>query len=341
MADDSSNAKRKSIRGRDRGKRKRSKNSSPVNLVLGDEQCLKLKIDKKLLEEFKLAGRTEFPNSLLSYVDNHDGLLDEIFSIFTKDDIKGLLPDTLKGFKMKKIKTLCRHQLSLLDKAALERIIKGEQDAMLQTSEEKDNIHGISSHTEDVDCQTKTFSDVSDNEAEQSAPLSVMESKRVSSRHETSKSGASMEFCSAHTELTVDVSVENHEDAIAIAPPILDEVDIELSGTSGIEKGCSSVSRGRKRKKRKEDTSCDKGDGHAHTKSKSVSVALCESPSTVESVLREKLLRKAESQHLFPKKGEERTVLPSKETPTNLELEMKEKALRSLLMKTVKKVQQT
>ena len=79
-----------------KGKRKRRKESPTVKLVLENEECLRLKIDKKLVEEFKLAGRSDFPKSLMSYVGDRDELLEEVFTILSKEDIKGLLPDILK-----------------------------------------------------------------------------------------------------------------------------------------------------------------------------------------------------------------------------------------------------
>lgn len=42
------------------------------------------------------SGRVKVPQSLVKYVDERLVLLDQLFTILTPDDIKGMLPDILK-----------------------------------------------------------------------------------------------------------------------------------------------------------------------------------------------------------------------------------------------------
>ena len=53
---------------------------------------------KNVLELTKMvqSGKLKVPKSLLHYIDDHGTLLEQLFTILTQEDIKGMAPDTLK-----------------------------------------------------------------------------------------------------------------------------------------------------------------------------------------------------------------------------------------------------
>ena len=323
----------------------------------------------------------------------------------------------LQGLKMKKIKSLCRHQLAQLDQNVLERVINGEQESVLpphelESSNHEDICDGLEVTPPTDHCQEPTkFSDISDNEEaskrkqQKADTLLILEAEIDMNPFESTDS---------------DVPGENGpepEDVIAISPPIMDEVDVELAGVKSmketsstlstqrhmvvrkrkvkiVNEECSSVVEPRqyhhsdslpvakennarcKRKvkivkeecpsvveprqyhhsdslpvakennarcKRKvkivkeECPSVVEPRQYHHSDSLPVAKENSVSPSSTESELREKLLLKAKCRESLQGHTDKKSVL----NPSTLELEMKEKALRSLLMKTVRKPQTT
>lgn len=71
-------------------------------------------------------GKLEVPLSLTNYITDHTSLIDQLFTILTGEDIEGMLPDILKGVKLRKVKQLCYHQLQLMSSEELRKIITGE-----------------------------------------------------------------------------------------------------------------------------------------------------------------------------------------------------------------------
>lgn len=53
---------------------------------------------KNIMELAKMvsSGKVKVPQSLVNYIDDRTLLLDQLFTILTPDDIRGMLPDTLK-----------------------------------------------------------------------------------------------------------------------------------------------------------------------------------------------------------------------------------------------------
>ena len=286
-----------------------------------------------------------------------------------------------QGLKMKKIKSLCRHQLAQLDQNVLERVINGEQESVLpphelESSNHEDICDGLEVTPPTDHCQEPTnFSDISDNEEaskrkqQKADTLLILEAEIDTNPFESTDS---------------DVPGENGpepEDVIAISPPIMDEVDVELADVKSmketsstlstqrhmlvrkrkvkiVKEECSSVVEPRQyhhsdslpvtkennaRRKRKvkivkeECSSVVEPRQYHHSDSLPVAKENSVSPSSTESELREKLLLKARCRESLQGHTDKKSVL----NPSTLELEMKEKALRSLLMKTVRKPQTT
>ena len=250
----------------------------------------------------------------------------------------------LQGLKMKKIKSLCRHQLAQLDQSVLERVINGEQESVLPPHELESSNHedicDVLEVTPPTDhCQEPTnFSDISDNEEG---------SRRRQRKADTSVTLEAEMDANLCESTDSDVPGENGpepEDVIAISPPIMDEVDVELAGVKSMEETSCTLSpqqhmlvRKRKVKIAKEGSSAVKPHQYRHSDSLPVAKENSVSLSSTESELREKLLLKAKCRELLQGHTDKKSVL----NPSTLELEMKEKALRSLLMKTVRKPQTT
>ena len=66
--------------------------------------------------------------SLINYVDDRSKLLDEVFSIFSEEEISNMLPDILKGIKLEEVQKLCYEQLKAMEAKAIEEIIQSSGD---------------------------------------------------------------------------------------------------------------------------------------------------------------------------------------------------------------------
>lgn len=77
-------------------KRKKSRPSPGVDVEKGDGEVIKLKVEHGLLEELQLTSITTFPKPLREFIEDRSKLLDEVFTVLSRDDIEGMLPDILK-----------------------------------------------------------------------------------------------------------------------------------------------------------------------------------------------------------------------------------------------------
>ena len=66
--------------------------------------------------------------SLINYVDDRSKLLDEVFSIFSEEEISNMLPDILKGIKLEEVQKLCYEQLKAMEATAIGDIIQSSGD---------------------------------------------------------------------------------------------------------------------------------------------------------------------------------------------------------------------
>lgn len=79
-------------------KKKRKSRASPdVDVVEGDGEVIKLKVEHSLLQELQLATSiSTFPKPLREFIEDRNKLLDEVFTVLSRHDVEGMLPDILK-----------------------------------------------------------------------------------------------------------------------------------------------------------------------------------------------------------------------------------------------------
>lgn len=82
--------------------------------------------------------------SLINFVDDRSKLLDELFSIFSEEEISNMLPDILKGIKLDEVQKLCYEQLKAMDLTTIKQIIQSPTAAATAGTED------IGSKTDDV-----------------------------------------------------------------------------------------------------------------------------------------------------------------------------------------------
>ena len=76
--------------------KKRKKSRPSVDVVEGDGEVIKLKVEHGLLKELQITSISTFPKPLREYIDDRSKLLDEVFTVLSRDDIECMLPDILK-----------------------------------------------------------------------------------------------------------------------------------------------------------------------------------------------------------------------------------------------------
>lgn len=67
--------------------------------------------------------------SLINFVDDRAKLLDEVFSIFSEEEISNMLPDILKGIKLDEVQKLCYEQLKAMEVITITQIIQSTGDS--------------------------------------------------------------------------------------------------------------------------------------------------------------------------------------------------------------------
>lgn len=72
-------------------------------------------------------GAIRVPKNLEHYIEDSTQLLDQVFTILSPDDIKGMLPDILKELRMKQVKQLCLEQLRGMTCEELQFAIRGKE----------------------------------------------------------------------------------------------------------------------------------------------------------------------------------------------------------------------
>lgn len=66
--------------------------------------------------------------SLINFVEDRSKLLDEVFSIFSEEEISNMLPDILKGIKLDEVQKLCYEQLKAMEVTAITGILQSPGD---------------------------------------------------------------------------------------------------------------------------------------------------------------------------------------------------------------------
>ena len=90
--------------------------------------------------------------SLINYVDDRSKLLDEVFSIFSEEEISNMLPDILKGIKLEEVQQLCYEQLKIMDVAAITQIIQSSSDNSGHTSSKANDISSNEDEAKLITC---------------------------------------------------------------------------------------------------------------------------------------------------------------------------------------------
>ena len=80
--------------------------------------------------------------SLINFVEDRSKLLDEVFSIFSEEEISNMLPDILKGIKLDEVQKLCYEQLKAMEVTAITDIIQSSSDT-------SSKVNDISSNEDD------------------------------------------------------------------------------------------------------------------------------------------------------------------------------------------------
>ncbi|XP_019855178.1 PREDICTED: guanine nucleotide-binding protein-like 3 homolog [Amphimedon queenslandica] len=136
------------------------------------------------------AGSLSIPRGLDAYFDDRLSLLDQLFTILTQQDIHGLLPDILKGLKMKKIKELCLKELEKLDNDQLLSIITDTQEEGKE-KEERDREDEEKEEEEregDIEAEERSKQDTFTTSSAQDQSLSEVEEGEISPRYDHAQS---------------------------------------------------------------------------------------------------------------------------------------------------------
>ena len=85
--------------------------------------------------------------SLINFVEDRSKLLEEVFSIFSEEEISNMLPDILKGIKLDEVQKLCYEQLKAMEVTAITEIIQSSGDT-------SSKVNDVSSNEDDVKMTT-------------------------------------------------------------------------------------------------------------------------------------------------------------------------------------------
>lgn len=102
-------------------------------------------VDSKVSHDHKTITLDNIPDSLLphrsliNFVDDRSKLLDEVFSIFSEEEISNMLPDILKGIKLDEVQKLCYEQLKAMDSTAITQILQSQGDSGVSSKDVDSN----------------------------------------------------------------------------------------------------------------------------------------------------------------------------------------------------------
>lgn len=263
--------------------------------------------------------------SLINFVDDRSKLLDEVFSIFSEEEISNMLPDILKGIKLDEVQKLCYEQLKAMEVTAITEIIQSsgdskandmssnEDDVKVTTfdhaphhsSKQKENELLVASEVDDITIKKSPLMPNSNNTLDDN----LLHDKQSTNDGENSDTNIS----TANTSTRVLEYSGSNEDSIELLPATGgDDIDRELTL-------CPAPSAGPEDNSKQATTPVVTEPVAASVTSSSV----CETAVVTELYLRKRALQsQLKKQQLEKKINEQR----NKE-----ELLLRQKALQSLL----------
>lgn len=183
--------------------------------------------------------------SLINYVDDRSKLLDEVFSIFSEEEISNMLPDILKGIRLEEVQKLCYEQLKAMEVAAITQIIQSSGDNSSHSSSKANDISSNEDEAKVITCDqcpapqqitegselqvaTKVPSKNSPDVVESSSAASM--SNLLSDKQSTiGDENCSTNVMASDTSNAMECSGTN-EDSIELLPAAVgDDIDRELT----------------------------------------------------------------------------------------------------------------
>lgn len=169
--------------------------------------------------------------SLVNYIDDCPKLLDEVFSIFSEDEISSMLPDILKGIELGEVKKLCIDQLKGMDSVTIKDIIQSSSDGAGGIKSGEINTEGDDKPTSH-DGSHEPCEEMDDHSPlEQLSPVKEMDTSSIevdtlSTSCATNK-GSDRPAVAASTSIIETAGVG--EDSIELSATVGDDIDRELT----------------------------------------------------------------------------------------------------------------
>ena len=178
--------------------------------------------------------------SLINYVDDRSKLLDEVFSIFSEEEISNMLPDILKGIKLEEVQKLCYEQLEAMEVTAITQIIQSSADTSTSKADDvEDDVKVIAYDQQRAPYapskQLKDGAELATAVPSSNLPdvLESMSDKSGSDNNLLNNNQSVISCQNCGTPTNVPASVEysgTNEDSIELLPAAVDDdIDRELT----------------------------------------------------------------------------------------------------------------
>ena len=175
--------------------------------------------------------------SLINYADDRSKLLDEVFSIFSEEEICNMLPDILKGIKLEEVQKLCYEQLKAMEVNAITQIIQSSGDSSGHSSSKANDISSNEDEAKVIICDQAPYEPSKFQTVISKIPSkNLVESNSMSDSNLLSGKQSTIgdENCgTAGTTVTAANVMEcsgTNEDSIELLPAAMgDDIDRELT----------------------------------------------------------------------------------------------------------------
>jgi len=187
--------------------------------------------------------------SLVNYVDDCPKLLDEVFSIFSEEEICSMLPDILKGIELDEVKKLCYDQLIGMDTTTIKDTIQSHSEGVGNSKHDGVSTGGDdkpTSHDPHHESHELCKELIDHSPKEQSSHVKEMDTPSV--EMDTSNTGTVTTDVSSMVATPNVVDTASHgEDSIELSAFVGDDIDRELTlsvpsqGSTGSRDTATSV----------------------------------------------------------------------------------------------------